>query len=81
MSESNSQIDQAEFDKLFIRSDGFNHLLLSDVQKLTKMIGEEFKEVVTVRSIGKSANGKDINVIELDATAMFAQSGSQTTEA
>ena len=48
MAQSNSQFNQEEFDKLFIRSDGFNHLLLSDVERLTGQIQKDFPDVIQV---------------------------------
>jgi len=43
---------QEQFDKLFIRKDGLNHILLSDVNKILDNLALEFPDVLTVQSIG-----------------------------
>lgn len=48
------------------RSDGLNHLLLSDSDNLMKSIAHDFPDAVKVYSIGKSHDGRDMNVLEID---------------
>ena len=43
------------------------HLLFSELQALTKKLGEEFPEVITVGSIGQSWEHRDLLYIKLDA--------------
>lgn len=47
------------------RTDGLNHLLLSDVNALMQSIAHDFPDIAKTYSIGKSFEGRDINVIEL----------------
>lgn len=56
------------------RKDGLNHLLLSDVNLLMESIAHDFPEFAQMYSIGKSFEGRDINVIE------FKTSGGATSE-
>lgn len=53
---------------LISRKDGLNHLLLTDVNNLINSIAYDFKNITKVYSIGKSFEGRDINVIELDTS-------------
>ena len=53
---------------LIIRNDGLNHLLLTDVNNLLMSIQHDFNDITRVHSIGQSFEGRDINVIEIDAT-------------
>jgi len=52
-------------DEIIRREDGLPHLLLSDVNNLMLSIAHDFPEISKVYSIGKSFEGRDINVIEL----------------
>jgi len=52
--------------KLISRDDGLSHLLLSDVNALMQSVAHDFPDLARVYSIGKSYEGRDINVIELD---------------
>jgi len=64
-------LDQGSFvSELISRPDGLRHLLLSDVNKLLFSIQNDFPEITKVYSIGKSFEGRDINVIELNASGM-----------
>ena len=49
------------------RDDGLSHMLLSDVNNLMLSIVHDFPEIAKSYSIGKSYEGRDINVIELTA--------------
>ena len=51
---------------LISRPDGLNHLLYSDVNKLLNDLATDFPDQIKVYSIGKSLQGRDINVLELD---------------
>jgi carboxypeptidase T len=51
--------------ELISRKDGLNHLLLSDVNALMQSIAHDFPEIAKTYSIGKSFEGRDINVIEM----------------
>ena len=51
---------------LISREDGLNHLLLSDVNALLQSVAHDFPDLARVYSVGKSFEGRDINVIELD---------------
>lgn len=53
-------------DKFITRKDGLLHLLYSDVNKLLQQVNKEFPEITKFYSIGKSSEGRDINVMELD---------------
>jgi hypothetical protein len=55
-----------EFSRFLIRKD-LSHLLLSDVDAITKSIEQDFPDVVKVYSIGETYQKRPINVIELDA--------------
>ena len=50
---------------LISRDDGLFHLLLSDSNALIQSLAHDFPDLVTVSSIGKSFQGRDINVVEL----------------
>jgi len=52
--------------KLISRDDGLSHLLLSDVNALMQSVAHDFPDLARVYSIGKTYEGRDINVIELD---------------
>jgi cell division septum initiation protein DivIVA len=43
-----NDIKQEQFDKLFVRDDGFSHMLLSDVDKFIDQVTREFPSVVQV---------------------------------
>jgi hypothetical protein len=51
--------------ELISRPDGLNHLLLSDVNNLMMSIAHDFPDIAKTYSIGKSFEGRDINVIEM----------------
>lgn len=51
--------------ELISRPDGLHHLLLSDVNNLMLSIAHDFPEIAKTYSIGKSFEGRDINVIEM----------------
>lgn len=54
------------YENFITRKDGLNHLLLTDVNELMDRMQSDFPDIVKVNSIGKSFQGRDINVIELD---------------
>lgn len=61
-----SEIDSESIvEKILTRKDGLNHLLLSDIETLFNSISTDFPEVASVISIGKTTEGKDINLIKL----------------
>lgn len=63
--------DQGQFvNELISRPDGLKHLLLSDVNKLLYSIQNDFPDIAKVYSIGKSVEGRDINLIEINASGM-----------
>lgn len=68
LSKYGNDFTQEEFNKIFTRKDGFNHILLSDVEKITKSLENDFKDVIKVSSIGQTTQGRDIKMITLDAT-------------
>jgi hypothetical protein len=43
-------------------------MLLSDVNNLMRSIAHDFPEIATMYSIGKSFEGRDINVVELTSS-------------
>ena len=50
------------------RKDGLNHLLLTDSDNLLLSIQNDFPSFAKVISIGRSFEGRDINVLQLDYT-------------
>lgn len=52
-------------EELISRKDGLNHLLLSDVNLLMASIQADFPDLAKMYSIGKSYEGRDINILEL----------------
>ena len=64
-----------QFDKLLVKQDGFNHILLSDANSLMQQIKEEFPDIVKIESIGKSWEGRDINMLEIDARDHYGTTG------
>ena len=46
--------------------EGMNHLLLTDENNLMLSIQHDFPELARVISIGKSYEGRDINVLEIN---------------
>ena len=63
---SSPVFDDNLFKQLLVRKD-LNHLLLTDVEHLTSLIGLEFSEVVTLKTIGQTWQGRNITMIEIDA--------------
>lgn len=53
------------YDNFITRSDGLNHLLLSDVNTLMERMAKDFPDVVKLNSIGRSVEDRDINVLEI----------------
>jgi hypothetical protein len=53
--------------KVLSRKDGLNHLLLSDMNHLMEKLATEFPAYAKVSSIGKSFEGRDINMLEITA--------------
>lgn len=76
---SSGEFDQGEFNKILIRKDGLNHILLSDVEKIIKLLGTEFPDIIKVDSIGESWQGRPIHVVSLDATNYFGKGGDDAT--
>jgi alkylhydroperoxidase/carboxymuconolactone decarboxylase family protein YurZ len=54
------------FSELLTRKD-LSHLLLSDIESMMDKMAEEFPDMIKVSSIGKTWEGRDIRVLELDA--------------
>jgi hypothetical protein len=52
---------------LVSRQDGLSHLLLSDSNTLLHSIEQDFPDLAKVHTIGKSTEGRDINLIEITA--------------
>jgi murein tripeptide amidase MpaA len=46
-------------------------MLYSDVQRALDALKTDFSNVVEISSIGKTWQGRDINLIKIDATSMF----------
>lgn len=57
------------------------HLLFSELQSLTKRLGEEFPEVIQVGSIGQSWEHRDLLYIKLDARQALQANGTSLSEA
>lgn len=68
--------------ELISRPDGLHHLLLSDVNNLMFSIQHDFPDIAKVYSIGKSFEGRDINVIEMTMPSdkNLAQSSNEKSE-
>lgn len=64
--------------KLLISKRGYHHLLYDEVMELIKMIQNDFGSIVTLDSIGKTYEGRDIPIIKIDATNYFNQKGIHT---
>ena len=69
---SGADLDQDQFDKIFTHPDGFNHVLLSDVVKITEALASDFKDVLTVQTIGKTWENRDIQLITIDARSQMS---------
>jgi hypothetical protein len=54
--------DQTAFRELLTRKD-LSHLLLSDINDMMEMLVREFPEVISMKSIGKTWEGRDINLL------------------
>jgi hypothetical protein len=54
--------DQTAFSELLTRKD-LSHLLLSDINDMMEMLVIEFPEVISMKSIGKTWEGRDINLL------------------
>jgi hypothetical protein len=54
-------------EKVLSRKDGLNHLLLTDTNKLMQKITDEYPKYAKMTSIGKSFEGRDINMLEITA--------------
>jgi len=59
--------------ELISRPDGLHHLLLSDVNNLMQSIAHDFPDIAKTYSIGKSYEGRDINVIEMTLPSTMAK--------
>lgn len=53
-------------------------MLLTDVNNLMTQIQAEFPDIVKIKSIGKSWEGRDINMLEIDARDHYGVSGDST---
>jgi hypothetical protein len=51
---SSGEFDQGEFNKLLIRKDGLNHILMSDVDRIVKALATEYSDIIKVESIGET---------------------------
>ena len=54
-------------EKVLSRKDGLNHLLLTDTNHLMQKIADEYPQYAKISSIGKSFEGRDINMLEITA--------------
>jgi hypothetical protein len=77
---TSGEFDQSEFNKVLIRKDGLNHILLSDVNVLTNALATEFPDIIKVESIGETWQGRPINVVSLDATNYFKEEAAVQTD-
>jgi len=50
-------------------------LLLSDINDMTENLAKEFSDIISVRSIGNTWEGRPINIIELDARELMKSKG------
>ena len=57
-----------------------NHLLYDEVEHLVRHIEAEFPDVVSLESIGKSYDNRDIWMIKINATKMLADMGIESRE-
>lgn len=65
-------------DALLISKRGYHHLLYDEVIALMAKIENDFGNILTLESIGKSYEKRDIMMIKIDATNFFQQRGIQT---
>ena len=75
ISNEKPELNQEEFNKLFIREDGLNHILLSDANRIMAGLQADYPELIKVDSIGTSWQGRPINLVTLDATKYFSGKG------
>ena len=68
-----NDMNQDTFDKLFVRPDGLNHLLLSDLNNLVSRVVKEFPEIVRLETIGTTWQQRPIQMLVLDARAYAAE--------
>lgn len=61
------EFGQPIFDALLQKDGELAHLLYSDIVALEQRIAMDFQDVVSIQSIGTSWQGRDINVLTLDA--------------
>lgn len=54
------------FSELLTRKD-LSHLLLSDIESMMDKMAAEFPDMIKISTIGKTWEGRDIRVLELDA--------------
>lgn len=69
------EFGQAIFDELLQKDAELSHLLFSDIVALEQRIVMDFQDVVSIQSIGTSWQGRDINVLTLDARQLMASKG------
>lgn len=50
-------------------------MLLSDINDMTENLAKEFSDIISVRSIGNTWEGRPINIIELDARELMKSKG------
>ena len=60
---------------LISREDGLYHILYSDTVALLQSVAHDFPELVKVSSIGKSYEGRDILVAEIEYPDSSSQQG------
>ena len=56
------------FKKLLLR-EGLNHLLLPEIDDLTMSLARDFPDLITIKSIGKTWEQRDIKMIEINGVA------------
>lgn len=67
--------DNTLFSELLTRSDGLAHVLYSDIQIIMQKLKDDFPDLITIRSIGKTWQDRDIQVITLDARKLMESKG------
>lgn len=64
--EGSSSFDKDVFTKLLVRYDT-PHIFLTETTNLIKSMEIDYPEIVSIQSIGKSWQDRDINMIKIDA--------------
>jgi hypothetical protein len=70
--------NDALLDELLISKRGYHHLLYDEVISLLRNMENDFGNILTLESIGKTYEKRDIWMIKIDATDYFLQRGIKT---